>query len=107
MAIGNPNRQKVVSRATTGVALCDGEWPDAQLRFEDGNGDNCAIANLAYGEWDQITPEGSVALTSAHTSAKAIRDGIARNNLKRDFGISLEQYQTAFVAQRRRLCLLR
>src|ERR1700760_2097964 len=30
----------------------NGTWPTRVLRFQDGNKDNCAIENLAYGEWD-------------------------------------------------------
>lgn len=74
-----------------------GEWPARYIRFNDGNGDNCAIGNLAHGKWDLSDPAQRRAYDVRHRKLNPMI--YRRRNLKRDFGISLEQYQDAFVAQ--------
>lgn len=74
-----------------------GEWPKRVLRFQDGDEQNCAISNLAYGEWDLSDPVQKRAYDKKNRKAKPM--SYRKSQLKRDFGISLEQYQAAFVAQ--------
>lgn len=72
-----------------------GEWPTRYIRFRDSNGDNCAIDNLH-------TPDAepySVKLEKDRRRYRLKSDQHRTYNLKCDFGISLEQYQAAFVEQ--------
>lgn len=75
----------------------NGEWPKRILRFQDGNEQNCAIDNLDYGEFDFTIDGGRAAYLRDHRklNRELYRDG----QLKRDFGITLEQYQALFVSQ--------
>lgn len=75
----------------------NGDWPERVLRFQDGNEQNCAIANLAFGEWVTSTPEGKRAYDKSHRQRKP--EWHRKANLKRDFGITIEQYEDALVSQ--------
>lgn len=75
--------------------LTHGEWPTRYIRFRDGNGDNCASANLH-------TPDPQpydVRLANDRRRYRLKPEHHRNYNLKRDFGISLGQYQEAFAAQ--------
>lgn len=75
----------------------NGEWPTLVLRFRDGDQNNLAISNLAYGEWDQSDPVQKRAYNKANRKKNPMV--YRRSELKRNFGITLEQYQAQFVAQ--------
>lgn len=74
-----------------------GEWPPRYIRFADGNPDNCAIANLKFGEHDFTTKEGRNAHERAHRAANPMT--YRARDLRKDFGLTAAQYQTMFVAQ--------
>jgi hypothetical protein len=76
-----------------------GAWPTRYLRFMDGDGDNCAIENLAYGRWSGMNTDKAIRNAHGRHHRKVNPGSYRRSQLKRDFGISLEQYQDAFVAQ--------
>lgn len=76
-----------------------GEWPDRKLAFDDGNTANIAIANLSLPKWGDMKRDKSAknAYEKAHRQSNPMWH--RGRNLKRDFGISLDQYQDAFAAQ--------
>lgn len=74
-----------------------GKWPARTVMFCDGITDNCAITNLKEAEFDFSLPETRRRYLKVHRKANPM--GYRGSDLKRDFGISLEQYQDAFAAQ--------
>lgn len=77
----------------------NGEWPEKYICFKDGNGDNCAISNLAYGQWSGMKTDKAVKRAHDKHHRKINPMCYRGSDLKRDFGISLDQYQDAFAAQ--------
>jgi hypothetical protein len=74
-----------------------GEWPERLIRFNDGNIKNTRFSNLRYGEFHHVTKDGRNAYDR---EARKRRPDVFRNQaLKRDFGITLEEYKKKLVAQ--------
>lgn len=75
----------------------NGEWPKSMLRFQDGDEQNCSISNLAYGKWTFATSEDRAAHARAH---RIENRGIYHDrDLRKDFGLSRDQYEDMLVAQ--------
>lgn len=74
-----------------------GELPDRPLRFLDGNPLNLAVGNLALPEFDARTPEGKIAYQREYR--KRNFDLHRGWDLKKDFGITVDVYQTLFDEQ--------
>lgn len=80
-----------------------GEWPSFRMGFKDGDPANIRIANLApkkglTGAFDHSTREGRIAYLRAHRSA--FPDHYRDIDLRRTFGISLDQYKGMLAGQR-------
>lgn len=71
-----------------------GEWPARRLRFLDGNEANFSIANLTE-RLDKHAPRVERDAYDLRVNPKAFRAA----DLKRDFGITVEQYHALYQAQ--------
>lgn len=82
-----------------------GEWPAKKLRHKDGDRDNNRFENIAEvsgsgkfpGRFDFSTKEGRYAYRRAHLAENP--DLYRDKYLRRDFGITLEEYQRRFEEQ--------
>lgn len=75
-----------------------GEWPKEKVCVQDGNPKNIAFSNLEMPKWGDLrVQENKSAYDRAHRKSNPMWHRKA--NLKRDFGMSLEQYQALFVEQ--------
>lgn len=74
-----------------------GEWPERIIRFKDGDGQNCRIDNLTYGQFHYVTKAGRNAYDRNRRARKP--EHLRRNQIKRDFGLSLEQVEAMEAAQ--------
>lgn len=75
-----------------------GKWPESILRFKDNDPQNCRIDNLTYGEFQYSTPEGRRQYDRAHR--KRHPDQYKDADLKKYFGINLEEYREKLRAQK-------
>lgn len=82
--------------------LSYGEWPNGKLRFKDGNTlnlriDNLELSNCLFDKYDHSDREQRNAYLREHRRiyGKTWKD----SDLKRQFGISLEEYQALSDAQ--------
>lgn len=74
-----------------------GEWPERILRFKNGDGQDCRIENLTYGEFHYAKREGRNAYDRAARERNPER--FRWHQIKRDFGLTREQYEAMLVAQ--------
>lgn len=74
-----------------------GEWPKTRLAFRDYSPLNCAIANLYEGGYQHGT-RGAPVLTDDERK-KRQRATYRRHDLKRDFGLTEQQYMAMHDAQ--------
>lgn len=75
-----------------------GEWPKSKVCVQDGNTANMAFSNLGMPKWGDLrNPKIKSAYEKAHR--KSNPEWHRKQNLKRDFGLTEEQYQKAFVEQ--------
>jgi hypothetical protein len=80
-----------------------GSWPRL-LRFQDKNRDNTAIDNLAEGFYlatkhDHGTKEGKAAYQAEYRGQQSVRDALRDKRLRREFGITLADYDRMHAAQ--------
>lgn len=75
----------------------NGMWPERILRFADGDRDNAAILNLAYGENEFTTKAGKNAYMRKWRSANP--RGQRHLWMRSKFGMDLSEYQAMFAAQ--------
>lgn len=86
-----------------------GAWPRL-LRFQDKNRDNAAIDNLAEGFYlatkhDHGTKEGKAAYQAEYRSQQSVRDALRDKQLRREFGITLADYDRMHAAQNGRCAI--
>ena len=74
-----------------------GKWPERMLRFKNGDGQDCRIDNLTYGEFHYSTKSGRNAYDRA---ARERNPGRFRwYDIKKHFGLSQQQYEAMLAAQ--------
>jgi hypothetical protein len=74
-----------------------GEWPKARLEFKDGDGSNCRIGNLVESRFSHGTRQDDP-LTAEEREGRR-RETYQRHDLKRDYGISVDDYAKMLAAQ--------
>lgn len=74
-----------------------GVWPDRCLRFKNGDRRDIRIENLGYGEYDHTTPEGRRAYDK--TARQMQKDRFRNHDLKKSFGITLDDYRAILEIQ--------
>lgn len=74
-----------------------GVWPSRVLRFKNNNRDDASIDNLDYGKFRHNVPEERSAYERLQRRLNP--DVYRAQDLKKGFGITLEEYQRLFVAQ--------
>lgn len=76
-----------------------GSKPSRVLRFKNGDTSDSRIDNLAFGEFYYSTPEGRRAYERADRQKPSKADRYKNADLKKFFGITLDQYRDMLVMQ--------